>query len=288
MQTQITELEPQIKNQQNRVNNYYRQLPLSLSDGRDAILQKPTWIVGAGHPQPEAGLSNLIIHQLDRLNDYDVKYNILVPVGAIVGRCNDDWVKKVESASFTQGNNAHESNTETEKLYAPLLPLLIEIYGSSYPLSKIDYESLITSLKNKDEKLDETTLTAFTAKIKTDLNKYRNLEMWLRWAIDHCTQAKLPDNNQGSNQEKKLPKLIEPLVRTFGGVTRYEFSARGTWYNDQGQPIDDMLIVMEFCAKSSIMAKTFIEKTIVEYLCKVAGEDCVLIQEIPIHGFLKR
>lgn len=79
--------------------------------------------------------------------------------------------------------------------------------------------------------------------------------------------------------------LTGPLTRVFGGSTNYEFSDRGSWYKGT-ERIDDILIVVEFCAKSSIMARKFIRETAVNYLRLVAGEDAVLVQEIPIRGFL--
>ena len=60
---------------------------------------------------------------------------------------------------------------------------------------------------------------------------------------------------------------------------------RGSWYKGANQ-IDDLLIVIEFCAKSSLVARKFIETTVVRYLREIAGEDCVLVQEIPIRGYL--
>jgi len=169
--------------------DYYRKLPLNLQDGSDIILRKPMWI--AQHPQPELSLGGAIIHQLKRLNDYDTKYQVLIPIANL--------------------------------------------------------------LKNKSE-------------------TYLNL-------VD-CMKA------HGEASQKISDEIIKPLTQVFGGVTCYELGVRGSWYDAAAQKVDDTVIAIEFCAKSSLMAKQFIEKTVVRYLRQVAGEDAVLLQEIPMRGRL--
>jgi len=74
--------------------------------------------------------------------------------------------------------------------------------------------------------------------------------------------------------------LTRPLSLLFGGSTRYEFSARGSWYKSAGERVDDILIVVEFCAQSSIVARQIIKDLAVRYLGKVAGEEAVMVQEV--------
>jgi hypothetical protein len=169
--------------------SYYRKLPLNLRDGSDIIIRKPMWI--AGHPQPQLALATAITHQIKRLNDYDTKYQVMIPIA-----------KLLENSSGT----------------------------------------------------------------------YLNL-------ID-CMKA------HGDASHKISEQLIKPLTQVFGGATSYELGIRGSWYDSTAQKIDDTVIMVEFCAKSSLMAKEFIEKTVIRYLRQVAGEDVVLLQEIPIRGRL--
>lgn len=110
-----------------------------------------------------------------------------------------------------------------------------------------------------------------------NIQRHLNLEKWLRKIVD--------DKPNKVFREENIHTLTEPLARVFGGSTRYEFSVRGSWYKGV-ERIDDILIVVEFCARSSIMARKFIRETAVNYLRRVAGEDVVLVQEIPIRGFL--
>ncbi|TYQ30497.1 response regulator [Pseudanabaena sp. UWO310] len=168
---------------------YYRKLPLNLQDGSDMILRKPMWITDNLHP--DLSLGGAIVHQLKRLNDYDTKYQVLIPIASL--------------------------------------------------------------LKNKSD-------------------KYLNL-------VD-CMKA------HGEASQKISEEIIKPLTQVFGGVTCHELGIRGSWYDATAKKIDDTVIMIEFCAKSSLMAKQFIEKTVIRYLRQVAGEDVVLLQEIPIRGRL--
>jgi hypothetical protein len=177
---------------------YYRQLPLNLRDGSDLIIRKPMWI--AKHPQHELALGSAIVHQLKRLEDYDTKYQVLIPIAK----------------------------------------LLEKIYGK--PLN--DYSP----------------------------GKFLNL-------VDSMKA-------HGDVSQAIGERIIKPLTQVFGGVSSYELGIRGSWYDENSEKVDDTVIVVEFCAKSSLMAKEFIEKTVVSYLKQIVGEDIVLLQEIPIRGRL--
>jgi CheY-like chemotaxis protein len=169
--------------------SYYRQLPLNLRDGSDLIIRKPMWI--AEHPQHELALGSAIVHQLKRLEDYDTKYQVLIPIKSLLENSSEQFLNLVD-----------------------------------------------------------------------------------------CMKA------HGNASQTISDKIIKPLTQVFGGVSSYELGIRGSWYDAESQKIDDTIIVVEFCAKSSLMAKEFIEKTVVRYLKQVAGEDVVLLQEIPIRGRL--
>jgi len=222
-----------------------------------------------------------------------VKYQVLVPVAAIIGRFDVKFVRRVQEQK--------KKDTELPyRLYAPLIPFLIKLYRLSSQVDaimKLDPIKLIKNLLTKvfqereqdpvrlegieNTEIEEIILN-FTEAIRDEsIQQYLSLEAWLRGAIDHKAQEAFQNN------QRDIHTLTEPLTKVFGGVTRYEFTVRGAWYDTENKLIDDILIVVEFCARSSIMARKFIEKTVVRYLRTIAKEDCVLVQEIPIRGFLQ-
>jgi hypothetical protein len=193
--------------------NYYRQLPLNLRDGSDLIIRKPMWI--AEHPQHQLALGSAIVHQLKRLEDYDTKYQVLIPIRSLLENLPEEFnpnlvdsMKALSEANPPQHPSAPSSN----------LLKVVKAHG--------DASQIISD------------------------------------------------------------KIIKPLTQVFGGVSSYELGIRGSWYDADSKKVDDTIIVVEFCAKSSLMAKEFIEKTVIRYLKEVAGEDMVLLQEIPIRGRL--
>lgn len=97
------------------VGEFLRGMPLSLHEGKDAIIRKPMWIVADGHPDADAGLGNVIVHQLSCLNALDIKYQVLVPVAALIGRFTSNIGKILGSPK----------DMELDEVYAPLLPFLI-------------------------------------------------------------------------------------------------------------------------------------------------------------------
>ena len=278
------------------VSDCYRKMPLALRDGSDMLIKKPMWLVADGSAIREEVLGKMIISQLRLFNDYDTKYQILVPVAAIVGRCNAAFVCRINDKSPKPAE-------EWDELYAPLLPFLINAYGLSGRLKDIaESPNLCEDLKErvlrayeqekyrwvsmKEEEVKNETekmVERFVKAVKDNsIQHHMSVEAWLRKIVDNKPKEK--DKEKDEDKDKDIHSLTEPLARVFGGSTRYEFSVRGSWYQDIEQRVDDILIVVEFCAKSSIIAKRFIENTVVDYLHKVAGEKCVFVQEIPIRG----
>ncbi|MGD2084549.1 MAG: hypothetical protein PVH61_00045 [Candidatus Aminicenantes bacterium] len=272
------------------VSDYYTQLPFNFHEGTDKVIRKPFWFVLDGKTNPDECLGNMILEQLAYKGNFDVKYQVLVPLAPIVGRLS----KRIKDIL---GNPEKKAKDE---LYAPLLPYLINAFGLSGRISDIadlrnDVKTKLSE-KIKDEKLkdekrweniptpDESIskiLDGFLDALKSSkFIRYITLESWLRHIVD-----KKPSIIFNGQDRKDIHSLIEPLARVFGGSTRYEFSVRGSWYKGEKR-IDDILIVVEFCAKSSIIGRKFIRETAVKYLSKIAGEDVVLVQEIPIKGFM--
>lgn len=271
-----------------RESDYYRQLPLNFHDGSDNVIRKPFWFVLDGKTNPEECLGDMILEQLNYKGNFDVKYQVLVPLTPIVGRLADrikDILGKPKDKAI-------------DELYAPLLPYLVNAFGLSGRISDIadlgnkvrkklmdgiNYERKKDAARWKNAAPFDISeiLDGFLEAIEdVQIKSHINLESWLRHIVDMKPGTII--NGEG---RKDIHSLTEPLARVFGGSTRYEFSVRGSWYKEANR-IDDILIVVEFCAKSSIIGRKFIRETAVKYLSKVAGEDVVLVQEIPIKGFL--
>jgi hypothetical protein len=180
----------------------YRRLPLMLRAGEDAIIKKPTWIVADGHQADsnEGGLDNAILKLLNSLDDFDVKYQVVVPKNAI----------------------------------------------------------------------DKLLLDAGSQK-----------------RVEQLCKNQKSEEVQRIHRQVKIDQLIKPLTQVFGGSTMYEDRVRGSWYETAEKSIDDDLVMVEFCAKSSIVARRFVETTVVNYLRHMAGEQAVLIQEIQLRGYFK-
>ncbi len=263
------------------VRDFYQKLPLSLKSGKDAIIRKPMWFIAEKHPEPKTSLGGMIENLIAHQDAHDIKYQILVAVSAVLGR-------------FPAQIARMKRTDPADVRFSPLLPFLINSFGLYCSLKDLEeYGDAIKDRLNdeikkdkkkekdrwknvKDEDIEEILNGFLNAITDNSIRRHLNIEKWLRAIVDDSP-------NKILNQEN-IHSLTEPLARVFGGSTRYEFSVRGSWYKDQNR-IDDILIVVEFCAKSSILAKRFIRETAVDYLKHIAGEDLVLVQEIPIHGY---
>jgi flagellar assembly factor FliW len=267
--------------------DYYTQLPLNFHDGADQVTRKPSWFVLDKKTKPDECLGNMILEQLEYKGNFDVKYQVLVPLAPVVGRL----AARVEDMLEKPGEKAIEEH------YAPLLPYLVNVFGFSARIPDIenlgdDAKKKLLEKINEDRNNDkdrwkyvpdpdqsiQVILDNFLKALKgRGFNEYITLESWLRHIVDNKPSKIFI--------REDIHSLTGPLARVFGGSTRYEFSVRGSWYKGDKR-IDDILIVVEFCAKSSIIGRKFIRETAVKYLSTVAGEDVVLVQEIPIKGFL--
>jgi hypothetical protein len=272
------------------VSGYYTRLPLNFHEGTDNVIRKPFWLVLDGKTNPDECLGDMILQQLEHKGNFDVKYQVLVPLAPIVGRLVDRFDDILKEGGKT---------CDERERYAPLLPYLVNVFGLSGRISDIaepgNYatKQLLEKIKEEIEKDDRwknitnfddsisKILDGFLKALKSSkINSHFTLESWLRNIVDNK-----PGKILNKEEREDIHTLIEPLARVFGGSTRYEFSVRGSWYKG-AKRIDDILIVVEFCARSSIIGRKFIRETAVKYLSKVAGEDVVLVQEIPIKGFM--
>ena len=285
--TSIMLVVPTTDASQDNLSEYFRRLPLRLSGGVDGVIKKPMWIVADGKRSPDDALGNRLVNHLFA-NDFDVKYQVLVPVTAFVGRFDREFIRRAIRAQA-------DGRTGSAELYAPLIPYLADFLGLSVRLSDLNdlgeearhafAEHLIKELPDDGMTTPRSRVAPQVASLLERFlsllpaGRHLNLESWLRSIVDSEVAKAL-----GS---PTIHNLTEPLTRVFGGSTRYEFGVRGSWYKTAAERVDDMLITVEFCAQSSIMARQFIEATVVNYLRQIAGEAYVMVQEIPIRGYLK-
>jgi hypothetical protein len=269
------------------LSEYYRRLPLRLSGGVDDVIKKPMWIVADGKRSPDDALGNRLVDHLFA-NDFDVKYQVLVPVTAFVGRFDREFIQRAIRAQA-------DDRIGSAELYAPLIPYLADFLGLSVRLSELKdlgEEARRAFAEHLTKELPDNGMITPHSQVAPQValllerflsllpaGRHLNLESWLRSIVDSEVAKAL-----GS---PTIHNLTEPLTRVFGGSTRYEFGVRGSWYKTAAERVDDMLITVEFCAQSSIMARQFIEATVVNYLRQIAGEAYVMVQEIPIRGYLK-
>jgi hypothetical protein len=156
-----------------------------------------------------------------------------------------------------------------------------------------------TGLKEADI---QRSINRFASNVShRSIQRHLTLETWMRNMVDwqaRKVQGESEGRDESSSEQgkeddefKDISALTRPLALTFGGSTRYEFSARGSWYpsdspSDSNQRVDDILIVVEFCAQSSTVARSLIKDQAVHYLSKIAGEEAVMVQEIPTHAHI--
>ncbi|MEM8556316.1 MAG: hypothetical protein AAGG50_00585 [Bacteroidota bacterium] len=295
---------------------FFRCLPLELRSGRDAVLRKPMWIAANGHENAaQVGLADCIQHQLDQQNVHDVKYQVLIPVAAILRRC--DW-GYIQDASDQIGKiNAEGSTLSQDELFAPLLPLLVKQYGLAGRLSDVansnptdwlveaikserkidgdrwdiktdvalaDEAAQNALIKEQDGAIQQVVNHFYMVLTEEKIRQHITLERWMRSMVDkRAHEVQVLNKKDQILNEKDYDTLTKPLAKLFGGATRYEFTVQGSWYA-QGKRIDDILVVVEFAARSSLVARRIIKDEAVHYLSKVAHEELVMVQELPVRA----
>lgn len=281
---------------ENIVAEFFHGTSLRLREGQDAIARKPTWLSADGHPDPEAGLANQIFSLLDNENRFDVKYQVLVPVAAVLGRFGE----RIRDIC----QEMHDDEEPQDRVFSPLLPFLVQAFGLSASvrdLCEIESAELAGSLRSQvrrdqrqntddwshvDQETIDEVLDCFAASgiRHPSIRKHVTLENWMRKMVDRRAREAYDhpeaEERAGGGKMGDVTTLTRPLSLLFGGSTRYEFSARGSWYKSTKERVDDILIVVEFCARSSIVARQIIKDLAVHYLSKVAGEEAVMVQEV--------
>jgi CheY-like chemotaxis protein len=265
-------------------------------EGIDQVLYKPTWLSDDG--ESTEGLVGQVLHALQRPS-FNVKFTVQLPIAPFIGRFDWNYVREAQS-------------NEAKAQFAPFLVPLVKAFGLSAPLSVLKnmtgipkrrlveaIQSEITQNRNRwgglgrndaainglatfllrgqpaqgvcsEEK--EALRRRFDELIQalrssSELQSYLTLEDWVRSRCRRAVKAHLSD-----------------VVRLFGGETRFELFARGSWIDKHGTQVEDLLIVVEFLANLSVVSREFVEHQVIQPLLEKYGEDAAILQEIPIRG----
>lgn len=258
-----------------------------LRDGQDVILHKPLWLYSDHGDEP--GFGQTLLTTLKNRPKFNVKYVVLTPIMGLL------WPK---AKAFIESQTPNTDEVQRQRInsvvgWSPLGVLMGEIWGFTSSFKDILQDprlslSLLSKELDKERKVkNEQRWQNIHGEIKSDwlaeqfltellhplnqISPHLTIERWLRAVLDKVF---------GGSGQKFLNHL-------FGGETRYEFGARGGWYDAEGTFVHDTPLVIEFCARGGILARKAIEKVIVQYLKDKGGEQRVLVQEIPIRGFLQ-
>ena len=253
---------------------------------QDRIIHKPIAVGSTRLHSFEKAVLDLILAR----PQFDVRYRVLTPVIGLI------WPRVMPLL------RKHDSECTVEQRvvkWSPLAVIVGEFRGFNYSVEAITADAGLPKLLidrlgvlQKSQKwadahgeCDAKTLVddfiSFT-KISSHLSSlFPTIESWMREALNSKA-----DLVPGQKRVMTLDQLTGTLTRTFGGETRHEFVSRGGWYDDSGQLIQDIPLVLEFCAKKGVVAREAVKATIAAYLTQMGGEDVVLMTEEPIQGFL--
>ncbi len=254
-----------------------------LRDGEDKILHKPIALTG---DKNSASIGQEIIQSLADAPDFDVKYVAIVPLmGLVWAMSRNLFVEALVQKGCHENDPLHT--------WAPLAVLMGGIFGfSCSPKEIVNNDSacdkLINRFKeeiknngnrwNRHNVIPDDVISNFCSDCKkagSPINEVTSIEVWLKHVID--TEP---------NEKGYRKSFEEYLVKLFGGETQLSFGSAGRWFNNKGECVTDVSLILEFCAKRGILARDAINKIIVEHLTQYGYEEMVLIQEIPIRGYI--
>ena len=257
-----------------------------LRDGQDKIIHKPISVTEDNDPQ---SMGPVIINALASVPAFDVKYVAITPLMGLV------WAKTRNL--FSRAVKGKDVDIKYQDFaWAPMAVLVGEMCGfSSRPgdiVAEIRSnenlrEEVATRLQDEIDRNEKRwkmlgvtandVLDAFLDSVNEagPIMGLRSLESWLMRVVDTSTGG-----------VRTRSSFEDDLVKLFGGETRLSIGAKGGWFDDGGAYVTDVPLIIEFCAKRGIIAREAIEKVVVEYLTKDGCEARVLIQEIPIRGYM--
>lgn len=269
---------------------YSENLRRVLHKEKDRLAWKPMWLCAEGSEVPN--MAQLALGLIREKPAFNSKYVVLVPIMPLVWQ-PPTGRPYLDQLITTPPDQIQSIPPET---FSPFAVLLAKEYGISARLADIFTDPrLVTRLIERirlekcespkrwrmlaSQQMNQLVTDAFLSYIQSpagnSLGDHGTVERWIRTSIDKAISEILG---------RKY--LTEPLARLFGGETRYELFVRGGWY-DADRRVEDVLLAIEFCANSSVVARLFIENTVVKYLKTTGAEEKVLFQEIPMQGFLK-
>lgn len=275
-----------------RSDGILRALGGILVDGTDRILHKPIALTGDKH---SSSIGQEIIGTLSESPHFDVKYVAIAPLmGLVWARTRERFCEALSDAPKTE---------HLKYAWAPLAVLLGERFGFSERASNL-YNAINSNKRIEDslaERLrkeitnnpkrwsplcekEEIAIIDFSNGVLAAFKKsIENSDVFAGfWSIEQW----LMDVIEKPEDSAKRSSFEDYLVNLFGGETRLSIGAKGGWFNEENQFVTDSPLIIEFCAKRGIIARSAIEGIVVEFLTQEGCEAMVLIQEIPIRGYM--
>lgn len=273
---------------------------------QDGIVHKPLWICGE-HP---TSLERRVRDAIQARPTFDVKYRVFTPLLGLIrpiaerGRTNEltnyaplavlvgdqqGFGVSIERLVETSDSDIIWSRELEQELTQRLKGVGAEWWRRQYCKGEIRtaeqaqeaarqlIEDFKKALKNLPKDSDDSN------RPRRYIRDYLTIERWLRQVLDSG-----PGGEGQTEKASAEEPLTGPLRKLFGGETRYEFGARGGWYDEHGRYIRDVPLVFEFGAKRGIVGHDAIRASIVKHLCNLGGEDVVLVEEIAIAGYMDK
>ncbi len=275
-------------------------------DGMDRILYKPTWLFD--YEGSTESLMGQVLHSVELRPSFNIKFTVQLPISPFIGRF--DW-------NYASGSSPEAKSDDARVRFAPFLVPLIKAFGLSAPLS---------ALKNMTEDNKKRLAKAIRSEVMQNQNRWGGFKRdkgAIVGLTDFLLSNRLVQGQESCSQEKEalralLNELIDELkdsceiqsyltlehwvrsqcfqeiekhlkdaIRLFGGETRFELFARGSWIDERGTRVEDLLVVVEFLANLSVVSREFVEQQIIQPLLDKYEEEAAILQEIPIRGFLR-
>ncbi len=268
-----------------RVNQFLPEL-------RGSIIHKPVQVIceETTSNHPVENIADHIINFYSEQPKFNVKFMVITPLLGLV------WAKANTMFRKVVLDDAQLPKSDLFVAFAPLAVMLGEIWGFSYRPSEIlsnhnaqyelikmlEVEFIRNSKRWKYYPYQEITkivtlfvhfISALTNTPSSACLPCRTVEQWVRHVLD--------SDETGQQQRASF---ADDLVRLFGGETKFSFGSKGGWFAPSGEYVEDVPLIIEFCAKRGIIATEAIKKIVVDYLIRKGSEEAVLIQAIPIEG----
>jgi hypothetical protein len=257
-----------------------------LRDGEDKIVHKPISIAEGSNP---LSIGHIIINALASAPTFDVKYVAVTPLIGLVWAKTRNLFSRILKRECVDEDNLLFA-------WAPMAVFFGELIGFSSSPQEVVSEMMSNRSLRRDvterlqDEIDrnqkrwkglgvtaEDVINMFleSANKSNCLIQCRSIELWLMYVIER---------SPGEMNARK--SFEDDLVKLFGGETRLSIGAKGGWFDGAGAFVTDVPLIIEFCAKQGLIARKAIKKIVAQYLTQEGCEEMVLIQEIPIKGYM--